>query len=239
MVTRAKRKILLFTSLSPKDIKLTEESSRGVRAFRSYIEYAEHGKFPDYGQVTDREPDSDFEITVSRILNQSGYKTVPQVGVAGFFIDIGVVHPQRENEYILGIECDGASYHSARSVRDRDRLRQEILESKLWTIHRIWSTDWFKNQEQETQRLLNVLNEIIERETSHASIENLSETETSEIFDETQEEGSEDWAEIARDELREKLISLRTDIIEKRFPDPSKGNFERGNVGLFYVKKTH
>ncbi len=156
--TRAKKRLVIFTSLHSRDIQLTLESKRGVRILKKYLEYAESGgKLAEQSTVTDRAPDSDFEIAVAQLLEEHGYQTVPQVGVAGFRIDIGVCHPQRPHEYILGIECDGASYHSAKSVRDRDRLRQEILENKGWNIHRIWSTDWFKNQAVEMERLLKVL----------------------------------------------------------------------------------
>jgi len=155
--TRAKKRLELFTSLHSSDIMLSHDAKRGVKILKMYLEYAETGRLPDYGYATGREADSDFEIAVSRILHEYGYQTVPQVGVAGFRIDIGVCHPANANEYILGIECDGASYHSAKSVRDRDRLRQEILESKGWKIHRIWSTDWFKNREAEIGRLLETL----------------------------------------------------------------------------------
>src|SRR5208337_4825364 len=72
----------------------------------------------------------------------------------------------RAGEFILGIECDGATYHSAKSVRDRDRLRQEILERKGWKIHRIWSTDWFKNRDREVQRLLNSVRQAAEEQRS-------------------------------------------------------------------------
>ena len=68
-----------------------------------------------------------------------------QVGVKGFSIDIGVRHPPWEHGHILGVECDGASYHSSKSARDRDRLRQEVLEGLGWKFHRIWSTDWFND----------------------------------------------------------------------------------------------
>ncbi len=78
----------------------------------------------------------------------------PQVGVVGFFIDLAVVNPVARGEFLLGIECDGASYHSGKSVRDRDRLRQEILARLGWRIHRIWSLDWYRNPKRETEKLL-------------------------------------------------------------------------------------
>jgi very-short-patch-repair endonuclease len=91
------------------------------------------------------------------MLQESGYETVPQMGVAGYYIDLAVRHPDRNGSFILGIECDGAMYHSARSVRDRDRLRQEVLERLNWKIYRIWSTDWFRNPRAEFQKLTTAL----------------------------------------------------------------------------------
>ena len=85
--------------------------------------------------------------------------------MAGFFIDIAVRHPKKPGSFILGIECDGATYHSARSVRDRDRLRQSILKNLGWSIHRIWSTDWFKNSDREMRRVLAAMQELVSNET--------------------------------------------------------------------------
>ncbi len=81
------------------------------------------------------------------------------MGTAGFFIDLAVVDPERPGRYLLGIECDGATYHSARSARDRDRLRQQVLEGLGWRIHRIWSTDWFRNPEREIKRAVTAIEE--------------------------------------------------------------------------------
>ena len=82
-----------------------------------------------------------------------GFEAIPQVGVAGYFIDIGVKHPDWKYGFVLGVECDGKQYHSSNSARDRDRLRQEVLEGLGWSFHRIWSTDWFDNPKKETERL--------------------------------------------------------------------------------------
>jgi hypothetical protein len=87
---------------------------------------------------------------------------IHQVGVAGYFIDLGVKNPHNSDNYILGIECDGRTYHSAKSARDRDRLRQEVLETMGWKIFRIWSLDWFQDQQGQMQRLLEYLKELCE-----------------------------------------------------------------------------
>lgn len=96
---------------------------------------------------TGREPDSPFEVALINALRDKGWNAVPQVGVSGYRIDIAVKNKKKPGSFLLGIESDGATYHSAPSTRDRDRLRQLILEGLGWKIHRIWSTDWWFNPE--------------------------------------------------------------------------------------------
>lgn len=154
LFTRAKRRIELFTSMQPEDIVLDNKTPVGTRVLRDYLEFAQHGVLART-EVTQREPDSDFEIAVANVIRTLGYEVQPQLGVAGFFLDMAVRNPNRPGEFLAAIECDGATYHSGFSVRDRDRIRQEILESLGWRgkIHRIWSTDWFYNPRRETERL--------------------------------------------------------------------------------------
>jgi very-short-patch-repair endonuclease len=107
----------------------------------------------DAGFPTGGSFESPFEEEVAEVLDRLGYKAEAQVGVAGYFIDLGVRHTQSHDHFILGIECDGASYHSAKSARDRDRLRQSVLEGLGWKLYRIWSTDWYHAREREVKRL--------------------------------------------------------------------------------------
>ena len=97
-------------------------------------------------------PDSPFEKEVADALREHGFQVDHQIGSAGYFIDLGVKDPERPGRYLLGIECDGATYHSAQSARDRDRLRQQVLEGLGWRIHRIWSTDWFRAPDHELRK---------------------------------------------------------------------------------------
>ena len=87
-------------------------------------------------------------------LKAEGYEAHPQVGVAGYRIDVGIVHPDKPGSYIVGLECDGATYHSSKAARDRDRLRQAQLEELNWRIHRVWSPDWYRDPEREFARLV-------------------------------------------------------------------------------------
>src|SRR5205823_656365 len=101
-----------------------------------------------------RAPDSAFEESVLGALRARGYTVDPQVGSSGFRIDLGVRHPDIPTRYILGVECDGVAYHSSASARDRDRLRQEMLELQGWRIHRVWSTDWIQHPELALQQIV-------------------------------------------------------------------------------------
>mgnify|MGYP000037547329 CR=1 FL=1 len=111
-----------------------------------------------YRSIIELVNNSDFEIAVSNSLRDAGFETEPQVGVAGFYIDLAVIDPGKPGRFLMGIECDGATYHSAKSARDRDRLRQSVLERLGWRIHRIWSTDYFKNPQAEILPLIRELN---------------------------------------------------------------------------------
>lgn len=153
LFTRAKCQTVVFSSMDPSQLRTDEGSNWGVRALKGYLKYAKDGTL-DLPKETGRDPDSDFERAVAAVLRRNGYDAVPQVGVAGYFIDIGVRHPDRPGEFVIGIECDGATYHSTKSARDRDRLRQENLERLKWRIHRIWSLDWYRNARREEERLL-------------------------------------------------------------------------------------
>jgi hypothetical protein len=134
---------------------------RSPARLRDYLEYARSGTL-SVGEDNALEPDSDFEIAVIDVLRGRGFEVTPQLGAAGYRIDIAVKHPDAPGVYLAAIECDGASYHSALSVRDRDRIRQEILESLGWRgrIWRIWSTDWFRAPHQETERLIRFLDDL-------------------------------------------------------------------------------
>jgi very-short-patch-repair endonuclease len=152
LFTRAKRKLALFTSLDHTQI-VAEGKQRGVRVLKEFLEYAASGTF-QVGRPQGEEPDSDFERWFLERLKNAGYEAHPQVGVAQYRIDIGIVHPDRAGNYILGVECDGATYHSSKAARDRDRIRQDVLEGLKWQIHRVWSTDWYRDPEREFARLV-------------------------------------------------------------------------------------
>ncbi len=156
LITRARQRCVVFSSIVAEDIKTEGAPKPGIAAFREFLKLAKDG-FKDLAEATSRGFDSDFEESVAIAIKELGYEVHPQVGMAGFFVDLGVLDPRDDKKYLLGVECDGAAYHSSRYARDRDRLRQSILESRGWKIHRVWSTDWFYRQDREVSKLKAVL----------------------------------------------------------------------------------
>jgi very-short-patch-repair endonuclease len=234
LFTRAKNRVVAFSSMSSSDVRGGPDVSEGTRALKNYLAYAETGIL-EQARETGRPPDSDFEVSVAHALQKAGYECVAQVGMAGFFIDLAVMHPDLPGKYLLGIECDGATYHSARSVRDRDRLRQAILENLGWTIHRIWSTDWFKDPESEIQRVLATLSQLRENEQHQTYIEKEfaaplstpTDTTVDKAVDEQleineredEEENIANGRFITAEQARGMLIDLRDNTIRPAFPD--------------------
>lgn len=163
-ITRAKFNVKLVGSILPTDINEESITTEGPKLLKAYIDYAING--PDslarelsYDDTA--EFDSSFEEAVYNFLDRKGYKLATQVGCSGYRIDIGVKHPTLNGVFVLGIECDGAAYHSARTARERDRLRQDVLENMGWTIYRIWSTDWIKDPVTEGQLLIDAVEKAI------------------------------------------------------------------------------
>lgn len=163
-VTRAKYNVEVVCSVHAYDIDLKVSHSKGAQLLREYIDYAENGmvaleRAPEVRQFETF--DSDFEMEVYDCLTEAGFSVDTQVGCSKFRIDLALKIPQT-SDYVLAIECDGATYHSAATVRDRDRLRQQILENMGWHFYRIWSTDWFRNNRIERERLVKTAKEAVE-----------------------------------------------------------------------------
>ncbi|MGI4864087.1 MAG: DUF3320 domain-containing protein [Janthinobacterium lividum] len=158
LITRAKQRCEIFTNLTADDLDLSRTRAKGVAALKTFLNFAQHGRL-NQNEETGRETESPFEDEVFRALTARGYTVRPQIGSQGFYVDLAVVDPDQPGRYVLGIECDGAMYHSARSARDRDRLRQQVLEAVGWRLHRIWSTDWFRDPARETDRAVAAIEE--------------------------------------------------------------------------------
>jgi very-short-patch-repair endonuclease len=155
-VTRARLRMAVVSSMHAQDLDLSRTNAVGVKLLRAYLDYAERGAVALRDAVTaagEHGFDSPFEQEVFAELSRRGLTLHTQVGCSGFRIDLAVVDPNEPGRYLLGIECDGATYHSSATARDRDRLRQEVLEGLSWRICRIWSTDWLRDREGQVRRV--------------------------------------------------------------------------------------
>lgn len=159
-ITRAKHEVLVFSGLRADQIDLTRTRARGVRDLKHFLDFADRGPKALAAATSasgTAEAESEFEKMVADRIRKAGYDVHHQVGCSGYRIDLAVVDPAAPGRYLLGIECDGATYHRAATARDRDKLRQMILEGLGWKLHRIWSTDWWHDATKEMDKLLGAL----------------------------------------------------------------------------------
>jgi len=173
-ITRARREVVVFSTLTHDKIDLNRSKSEGVRDLKRFLQFAEMGEEAFRRELAvdlDADFDSPFEEEVCRALETKGFTVNRQVGCSGYRIDLAVVDPDRPGRFILGVECDGASYHSAPSARDRDKLRQAVLEDLGWSIYRIWSTDWWDNREREIEELVAAVEVAIAKNKASSTLE--------------------------------------------------------------------
>ncbi len=154
-VTRARRELVVFSSVRADQVA-TRSQALGARHLRAFLDYAQRGQEALVAATTadpSRGVESPFEANVCTALRARGHEVHTQVGCSGYRIDLAVVDPEAPGRYLLGIECDGAAYHSAATARDRDRLRAAVLQGLGWRLHRVWSTDYWQDPAGELERI--------------------------------------------------------------------------------------
>ena len=165
-ISRARQSMIVVSSFRANEVRNTENNPQ-TKIIRDFIDYAEHGISALLGDNVSSEEqapvfDSGFEEDVYNVLKNNGYRLRTQVGSSGYRIDIAVIHPKIDGRFVLAIECDGAAYHSSRTARDRDILRQKILEAQGWKFYRIWSTDWYHDNTNTQKRLIGAVQKAID-----------------------------------------------------------------------------
>jgi very-short-patch-repair endonuclease len=148
-MTRARAEMIVFSTLLSEKIDLSRSQARAIADLKHFLEYAKRGPsiLGSFDRGSQGDFESPFEVAVARELREKGWLVHPQVGVSAYRIDLGVIHPEKPGVYLAGIECDGAMYHSSAYARERDKIRQSVLENLGWQLHRVWSTDWWTNKE--------------------------------------------------------------------------------------------
>lgn len=171
-ITRSRYKTIIVSSIQPEELDNDQIHSEGLQHLKNYIDYAKNKNIEKFLATKEAITfDSPFEESVYETLKQKGYLVSNQVGCSGYRIDLAIKHPEKPEKYILGIECDGAQYHSSKYARDRDKVRQEILKGLGWNLHRIWSDDWVNNRENELNKIDDKLNELINSNKKEQNIQ--------------------------------------------------------------------
>lgn len=206
-ITRAKINVKLVSSILPSDIPIDNTESEGIHMLYDYIEFARNrgNSFASNNQA--RKTD-DFVNAIYSYITSKGYKARQYVGFSAYKIDIAVEHPELENELVAGIECDGFSYLSARTARDRDRLRGSVLRNMGWSLYRVWSTEWYRNPQIEGQKLIDFIeNAIAECNKRLELIRNTADEEERKRIAEEEKERKARERELAKRQKEEELIA--------------------------------
>ncbi|MCH4120529.1 MAG: DUF3320 domain-containing protein, partial [Atopobiaceae bacterium] len=148
-VTRARRDMLVFSSIEPEDIDLNRTSSSGPASLRAFLEYARRGSFTSVS-MGDLQADEDGDTIAAELceeLGKLGYRTRQNVGRSAYRVDVGVVDPADDGRYLAGILLDGRTYRMSGTTRDREIAQPEILEGLGWKVMRVWAIDWWEGPE--------------------------------------------------------------------------------------------
>ncbi|MFS0658216.1 AAA domain-containing protein [Niallia alba] len=188
-VSRAKEGITVVSSIEPEELNVSNTAQIGPKLLKSYMKYVKavsntqieyiHAVVEEINENVSTHVkeqglhfDSPFEEQVYKQLRNLGYEVTTQVGMSGYRIDMAIVHPNDSSKYILGIECDGAMYHSTANAKERDIYRQRFLESRGWTIERIWSRNWWKTPSAEIERIDQKVKELLKQEELKKKVKN-------------------------------------------------------------------
>jgi len=228
-ITRARIQCVVVSSFRYDRIPSTN-ANPAIQELRGFLEYAHRGPQALIEQVTASEAlnfDSPFEQQVYDVLKDAGWTVHSQVGVSGYRLDLAVLHPERPGSYILGVECDGATYHSSQTARDRDRIRQNVLEGLGWTLHRIWSTDWWTQRAATTERLLAAVKQAkIDADNSdplaHLSVQRRTPSDTTDTSSngDAQQNDYDEYQDYIEDTLPNRILDPST-LDEPTWPENS------------------
>lgn len=182
-VSRARSEMVVFTSMTADMINLKRTKAKGVEALRDFLEFAQKGQLQSENIEENMEERQGIKEHICQTLNEHGYKYQISVGHSKFKIDIAVMNPYNEEEYLLGIMLDGESYRQSSNTKDREVAQINVLKGLGWDIYRIWTMDLWDNKEKELKKLIECLNHKKEAAYDVCAKEEVSTEETEFIKD--------------------------------------------------------
>ncbi|MDR1422870.1 MAG: DUF3320 domain-containing protein [Coriobacteriales bacterium] len=165
-VSRARQKMVVYSTLSPEQIDLSKTRAEGVVGLRAFLEFAKNGKQALHTQEAKSTDGADTNAIINNIadaLHDRGYQVNTNIGYSRYRLDIGIVHPDRPEEYLLGILLDGERYRDAGTARDRNILQDSVLSSLGWSIHHVYTLDWLQSSEKEIQKIVTAAQRALEQ----------------------------------------------------------------------------
>jgi very-short-patch-repair endonuclease len=230
LVSRARQCMRVFSSMRGEEINSAATTALGGKLLRDFLIYAERGRLDSSIESLGSRTESPFERDVVTELTLRGLQLVPQVGVAGYRIDLGVTDPAIPGRFICGIECDGAAYHSSETARDRDRLRQQVLEARGWTIHRLWSTSWFLDRAGQIDRLCQLVAVTKERLVGERNADRIARDREAATMVQKLSIASEQARREAEQARRQLLIPYKRMQAEPYVLTPFDPSLDRGDI---------
>lgn len=227
-VTRAREELVVFSGFKADQIDLGRTKAIGVHHLKAFLDFAERGAvaLPAQDHGSQGPVESPFEEAVVEELSRRGWQVVTQVGVSGFRVDIGVKHPDKAGAYLAGVECDGATYHSSATARDRDKVREQVLRGLGWNILRVWSTDWWFDAKGAVERLYSALNDLLEKSREKEA------EEEDKAREEKETETSMEIAELSIDQNSDDLEGNNTPSVLEETPGAGKTTGDMDKVAF-------
>ena len=257
--TRSAREMIIFSSFEPSMIDLSRTSAQGMKDLKDLLNFAEKGPSALARSVEQNNGvddfDSPFEESVANELRKRGWKIQTQIGASKFKIDLGIYNPNEPGSFLAGVECDGATYHSSPTARDRDRVRHIILENLGWKLIRIWSTDYFLNPESVITRVHDELTALLDEDTRQREEVKAANEAAQAQERESEHKAKEEAPEYSSDELEQpETVDAKPEVYtssessehidkphplsepyELSVPENSIGDQESGRVILPYI----
>jgi superfamily I DNA and/or RNA helicase len=160
--SRAREEMTVYSTLKPEQLDLSRTHAEGVAGLKAFLEFAQRGRTAlAYKGNQLQSPDYGLNNQIAEKLEKAGFRVRTNIGSSNYKIDVAIVHPDRKDEFILGVLCNGPSYRDAKTAGDREILQQKVLQQLGWNIYTVWALDWWNNSDKVLQKIKNQVEQLL------------------------------------------------------------------------------
>ena len=153
-ISRARKEMIVYSVIRPEQIDLSRTRAEGVEGLKGFIEFAAKGQSALPVRLADQKAsDNGFVKLVAAEIEKLGYKVRTNIGCSEYKIDIGVICPDNEDEYLMGISCMGGANLEKTTARDRNISQPSVLRGLGWRIYNVNILDWYDNSAKVLEKL--------------------------------------------------------------------------------------